>query len=171
MWPRHKATRHYLNQYWPSSITPYCVTRPQWVNAIHTRNVYTVRSWLCFVVLHCDYMMTSSNGNSFSVTGPLWEEFSGYWWIPITKAGDAELWCFLWSARTNGWLNNRCAGDFRPHRAHYDVRVIVYYYPSGWHHWRRGHHTITQCLLRNSDKKDHIHDRITSGNGKIITRN
>ena len=33
-------------------------------------------------------MMTSSNGNIFRVTGPLWG----------TKASDAELCCFLWSA-------------------------------------------------------------------------
>ena len=25
-------------------------------------------------------------------------EFTGYRWIPHTKASDAELWCFLWSA-------------------------------------------------------------------------
>ena len=43
-------------------------------------------------------MMTSSNGNIFRVTGPLWEEYIGYRWIPLTKASDAELWCFLWSA-------------------------------------------------------------------------
>ena len=27
----------------------------------------------------------------------LWLEFTGYRWIPLTKASDAELWCFLWS--------------------------------------------------------------------------
>ena len=43
-------------------------------------------------------MMTSSNGNIFHVTGPLWGEFTGQWGIPIKKASDAELWCFLWSA-------------------------------------------------------------------------
>ena len=43
-------------------------------------------------------MMTSSNGSIFSVTGPLCVEFTGYRWIPLTKASDAELWCFLWSA-------------------------------------------------------------------------
>ena len=41
------------------------------------------------------YMMTWSNGNIFLVTGPLWEKFTGYQWIPLTKNGDAELWCFL----------------------------------------------------------------------------
>ena len=44
------------------------------------------------------YMMTSSNGNIFRVTGHLCGEFTGPWWIPRTKASDEELWCFLWSA-------------------------------------------------------------------------
>ena len=43
-------------------------------------------------------MMTSSNGNTFRVTGPLCREFTGLRWIPRTKASDAELSCFLWSA-------------------------------------------------------------------------
>ena len=43
-------------------------------------------------------MMTSSNGNIFRVTGPLWGESTGHRWIPLTKASDAELWCFRWSA-------------------------------------------------------------------------
>ena len=43
-------------------------------------------------------MMTSLNGNIFRVTGYLCGEFTGPRWIPRTKASDAELWCFLWSA-------------------------------------------------------------------------
>ena len=43
-------------------------------------------------------MMTSSKGNIFRVTGHLCGEFTGPRWIPRTKASDAELWCFLWSA-------------------------------------------------------------------------
>ena len=42
-------------------------------------------------------MMMSSNGSIFRVTGLLWGEFTGHRWIPLTKASDAELWCFLWS--------------------------------------------------------------------------
>ena len=34
----------------------------------------------------------------FRVTGPLWGESTGPWWISPTKASDAELWCFLSSA-------------------------------------------------------------------------
>ena len=43
-------------------------------------------------------MMTSSNGNVFPVTGHLCGEFTGHRWIPHTKASNAELRCFLWSA-------------------------------------------------------------------------
>ena len=34
----------------------------------------------------------------FYVTGPLWWESTSGRCIPLTKASDAELWCFLWSA-------------------------------------------------------------------------
>ena len=43
-------------------------------------------------------MMTLSNGNIFHITGPLWGESTGHWWIPLTKASDTEFWCFIWSA-------------------------------------------------------------------------
>ena len=48
--------------------------------------------------IHCVVMMTSSNGNIFCVAGHLCMDFTGHRWIPLTKASDAELWCFLWSA-------------------------------------------------------------------------
>ena len=42
----------------------------------------------------------------------------------LTKASDAEIWCFLWSAPwINGWVNNREAGDLKRHRAHHDAIV------------------------------------------------
>ena len=50
------------------------------------------------IVMRTYFMMMSSNGNIFRVTGPLCGEFIGHRWIPRTKASDAELWCFLWSA-------------------------------------------------------------------------
>ena len=69
--------------------------------------------------------MTSSNGNIFRVTGPLCGENNGRRWIPHTKAGDAELWCFFFIfAWINGWVNKREAGDLRRHCAHYDVIVM-----------------------------------------------
>ena len=70
-------------------------------------------------------MVTSSNGNIFRDTGPLSDEFTGHRWIPLTKASEAELWCFLWCAP---WINNcvynREAGELRRHRAHYDITVM-----------------------------------------------
>ena len=42
--------------------------------------------------------MTPSNGTIFGLAGPFWSEFTGYRWIPLIKASDAELWCFRWSA-------------------------------------------------------------------------
>ena len=70
-------------------------------------------------------MMTSSNGTTFRVTGPLCGEFTGHRWIPLPRANYVELWCFLWSVPwINGWVNNREAGDLRCHRAHYDVIVM-----------------------------------------------
>ena len=41
-------------------------------------------------------MMTSTNGNISAL--PLWGESTGRRWIPLTKAGDAELWGFRWYA-------------------------------------------------------------------------
>ena len=66
-------------------------------------------------------MMTSSNGNVFRITGHLCGKFSGHRWISLTKASDAELWCFFYliCAQINGWVNNREAGDLRCHRAHF----------------------------------------------------
>ena len=36
--------------------------------------------------------------NKCRVTVPLWGEFTGNRRISLTKASDAELWCFLWFA-------------------------------------------------------------------------
>ena len=44
--------------------------------------------------MDCKFIMTSSNGNIFRVTGLLWEESTGH----RTKASGVELWCYLWSA-------------------------------------------------------------------------
>ena len=43
-------------------------------------------------------MIASSNWSIFRVTGALWGESTGHRWIPLTKASNAALWCFLWFA-------------------------------------------------------------------------
>ena len=61
----------------------------------------------------------------FRVTDPLYGQFTGHRWIPLTKASDAERWCFLWSAPwINSWVHNREAGDLRRSLwRHYNVTV------------------------------------------------
>ena len=76
-----------------------------------------------------DFMMTSSNGDIFRVTGHLCGEFTGRRWITLTKASDAELWCSFICAWINGWVNNREAGDLRRYLAHCDVIVMYCHSP------------------------------------------
>ena len=71
-----------------------------------------------------------------------WKLFPRYRWIPLTKASDTGLWCFLlicvW---TNHWANNTDTGNLRRHRTHYDVTVMQIGI-NGWNEWyislRRG---------------------------------
>ena len=94
---------------------------------LHPRK-YTQRSH--FVVYYCIWverfchMMTSSNRNTFRVTGTLCGEFTGHRWIPLTKSSEADHWCTLICAWTNGWVNNRDTGDLRRYCAHYDVTIM-----------------------------------------------
>ena len=61
-----------------------------------TTNYYTYS--IVAIVSHELHKMTSSNRNIIRVADPLCDEFTGHRGIPRTKASDAELWCFLWSA-------------------------------------------------------------------------
>ena len=75
------------------------------------------------------FILTSLSGNIFRVTGPLWWEFTGHkgqW----RRALMFSVIC-AWS---NGWANNRDAGDLRGHRAHYDVNVMSRVH-QGQHSW------------------------------------
>ena len=56
---------------------------------------------------------------------PLWREFTGHGWIPLTKASGAKLWCF--DLRLNKrFSKQRETGDLRRHHVHYDVTVMRY---------------------------------------------
>ena len=72
----------------------------------------------CFV---CCIMMTSQNGNTFHITGPLWG-----WPVDSPHKGQwrGALMFSLISVSTNGWANNRDAGDLRSHHAHYNITVM-----------------------------------------------
>ena len=65
------------------------------LNVLIAGAVYILNANLVIIVPADAYMMTSSNGNIFRVTGHLCGEFTGLRWIPRTKASDAELWCII----------------------------------------------------------------------------
>ena len=97
-------------------------------------------------------IMTLSHGNMFCVTGPLCGEFTSHWWIPLTKANNTELWCFLWSVPwINGWVNNCEAGDLRHHHAHYDIIVMnitgLCYNHQIWAHIMQNAQCVDHCFL------------------------
>ena len=72
---------------------------------IPNRKLFKMLSAKWWSFFHSLSIMTSSNGNILHVIGPLWREFTGHrclWgeftghrWIPLTKASDADIWCFF----------------------------------------------------------------------------
>ena len=69
-----------------------------------------------------NWMVTSSNENIFHVTGPLWgSPVDSPKKRSVTRSFDVF---FLMCAWTNGWANNRDAGDLRRHCTYYDVIVL-----------------------------------------------
>ena len=78
-------------------------------------------------------MMTSSNGNIFRVTGPLWEEFTG---VPLNSPHKGQwrgdLMFSLICVWINGWVNNHGAGDLRRYHAHYVITEMIPVQASNW---------------------------------------
>ena len=68
------------------------------------------------------FMMTSSNGNMFRVTGFCAGNSPVN--FPHTDQWRGALMFSLICAWTNGWVNNQGADYLRRHRAHYDVTVM-----------------------------------------------
>ena len=71
------------------------------------------------------YIMTSSNGNIFRVTGHLCGEFTGPGEFPAQR--PVTLMFSLICVWINGWVNNREAGDLIRYHAHYDAIVMNAY--------------------------------------------
>ena len=96
----------------PSTSEWYVDTTPPYVVLVDTMIIgliYTLDpSWVSTapadVPAPNGTIMTSSNGNIFWVTGPLWGQSSGAW--------------------KNGWINNRDAGDLRCHYPRDEVTVM-----------------------------------------------
>ena len=78
--------------------------------------------------------MSLCGGNS-PVTGGF-PSYKGQWRGALTFS--------LICAWTNGWVNKRDAGDFRLHRAHYDVTVVYF------------HSSLLNCFWENIRVKLHL---------------
>ena len=77
-------------QEWPNCVIVAQHTMPSWEYIGKTYGIWQFEAGC--------HMIRSSNGNIFRVTGPLYGEFTSHRWIPLTKARDARLWGFVWSA-------------------------------------------------------------------------
>ena len=96
-----------------SLLRHICVTRPQLVKMMELLvynspdafwcQILTVDTLLtCVIDIYASFPFSTNHDDiikwkHFRVTGPLWGESAGQW-ISLTKASDAELWCFHLSA-------------------------------------------------------------------------
>ena len=109
----HQATSYYLRRRPPKSVKSSSI--------INTHNGK-------FALMQ--FMMTSSNGNIFRVTGHLCGEFTrdGIHRSPVNSPHKGQwrgaLMFSLICVWINGWVNNREAGDLRCYRVLYDVTVM-----------------------------------------------
>ena len=74
-----------------TETAPRSVAKSSWFTEVERSSV-----WLHYCHYRCRRLPPWRR--HFRVTGPLWGESTHHRWIPLTKASDAELWCFLWSA-------------------------------------------------------------------------
>ena len=96
-----------------------------------TNGPATQMDWAPITVVWPGFMMTSSNGNIFRVTGHLCGEFTGPRWIPHTKASDAELWDVIFDLPLNKRLSKQSWGWWletlsRPLWRHRNVSIICF---------------------------------------------
>ena len=77
VWCR-QATSHYMGQYWPRFMLPYGITRPQWVNPLHTGWFWgTIKMYLHFLSFYRTetvfvVILNENNAQIAKFTGPTW---------------------------------------------------------------------------------------------------
>ena len=76
-WGR-QATSHYLSQCWPRYLSPYGITRPQWVNSLWLNNDITdLSSALSYVIMVMAKLILNISIDKFEdkhhiYEGPMW---------------------------------------------------------------------------------------------------
>ena len=81
---------------------------------------------MCHIYIHPLYTYIQNSRNQ---SGPLCGEFTGHHWSTHKDQWRGALMFSLICVWTNGWVNNRDAGDLRRYRAHYDVTVMECEWP------------------------------------------
>ena len=76
------------------------------------------------------FMMTSSNGNMFEITGHLCREFTDPGEFPTQRPVTRSFDDFFDLRLINRWVNNPGAGDLRRNRPHYEVIVMEIQVPA-----------------------------------------
>ena len=96
-----QATSHYLSQCWPRSLSPYGLTRPQWVNQMYFNSIWPSdaiwhhRAWSTLVqVMACCLTAPSHYLNQcwLIISEVLWHSFQGNF---TGNAQDTNPWCEL----------------------------------------------------------------------------
>ena len=135
-----EATSYYLNQWLASLLTHICITRPRWVKIsplsdivqralrvwryapVGYNKLYGFLSWLSLKT------MASWWRHQMEAFSALLALCAGNHRSPVNSPHKGQwrgaLIFSLICAWINAWVNNREAGDYRRHRAPYDVIVI-----------------------------------------------
>ena len=88
------------------SLMKYEFHHKAWFTAIQNNYTHTTRIWM----RQCVFMMTSSNGNIFRVTGHLCGEFTGHRWIPHTQRPVTRSFDIFCDLRLNKRLSKQSWG-------------------------------------------------------------
>ena len=88
--------------------------------------IFSFSYWVSIIVSVITSLRMMTSSNDFRVTGPLW----GFPWSPVDSPHKGQwrgaLMLSLICTWTNGWANNRDAGDLKCNCAHHDVTVMMY---------------------------------------------
>ena len=121
-----QATSHYLSQCWPSSMSPYGVTRPQWVNCTISgayRNLETwAKTFLCFDTRDTNILIINFNW----LSGIIPSIFLAFWFEPF--------WC--WNRNIRVWLS-QCHGCWCPGPLRLYIRAYATYSFSVMNNYRK----------------------------------
>ena len=91
-----QATSHYLSRYWPSSVSPHSISRPQWINGNFLLALMTNSTIKSLALLIWTYF-TNFNSKRHP-SSHLWAHIS-----PIPASHDVSVWTKLTVVITGLW--------------------------------------------------------------------